>query len=104
MKHTFTYFIAPRIENEILCSIEGDKTKIFICEIQEITYQTSKIIDEQYFREGMKRSIKAYKDREEDFWIAGVKYMENFFKENENSILVVGNNIINSYEVVKNEK
>lgn len=99
MKHTFTYYIAPRIENEILCSIEGDRTKVF-CEVQEITYKTTKTIDEQYFREGMKRSLEAYRNGKEDFWIAGVQYMDNFFKENESSILVVGDKIVNRYEII----
>lgn len=88
MKHTIVIYRAPKIENAILSCFEGDNVKIF-CKTEEITFSTSSNVTEEKFKEVMKRSKEAFEKGEEDYWIAAVSYMENLFKENESSILVV---------------
>lgn len=87
LKHTLQLYIAPRIENAVFNWIEGDKTKIF-CKVLEVTYEPSMQIDEEYIKTKMKRSKESYEKGEEDYWVAATGYMENFFKENEESIIV----------------
>lgn len=87
MKHTIQLYLAPKIENAFLEYFEGDKTKVF-CRVEEMTFTTASEATEKRFRETMERSKKAFLNREEDFWIAAIKYMDNFFKEDESSIIV----------------
>jgi hypothetical protein len=88
VKHTILQYIAPRAANRVLNFFEGDKVKVF-CRMEEMTFSTSSPVTEEKFRETMKRSKQAFERGEEDFWIAGISYMDNFFKENESSVIVV---------------
>lgn len=96
IKHTLSFYIAPKIENEILQSID-DKNKI-ICTIEEVSGLPIKEVTEEYIRQGMKRARQAYEERKTDFWIAAVGYMDNLFKEKEDCIIFV-NDTIEKFEV-----
>lgn len=88
MKHTIQLYLAPKIENAFLEYFEKDKIKVF-CRVEEITFTTASDVTEKLFRETMERSKKAFLKEEDDYWIAAIRYMDNFFKENEKSIIVV---------------
>lgn len=85
MNHTISFYVAPRIENSVLQCID-DKNKI-ICKVQTVHSLPIKEVSEDYFRAGMRRAKEAYKQGKTDYWVAAVRYMDNFFKEDKNSII-----------------
>lgn len=87
IKHTLSFYIANKIENAILQVID-DKNKI-ICDIQEVSNLPFKEVNEDFIRQGMARARKVFEEGKTDFWIAAVGYMNNFFKEKENTIIFV---------------
>lgn len=84
MKHTITIYIADRTKNAILSSMEGDSTKI-LCFPQDISVEPKEgeLVDEKLFRKMMEQSKQIG-----DCWVAAISYMNNFFKENEDSIII----------------
>lgn len=89
IKHTLSFYIANKIENAILQVID-DKNKI-ICDIQEVSNLPFEEVTEDFIRQGMAKARKAFEDGKQDYWIAAVGYMDNFFKEKEDTIIFVRN-------------
>lgn len=89
IKHTLSFYIANKIENAILQVID-DKNKI-VCDIQEVSNLPFKEVNEDFIRQGMVKARKAFEEGQADFWVAAVGYMDNLFKEKEDTIIFVRN-------------